>query len=328
MSEPTSTVDPVGNAKLADSRFSERRMNRIASRRSLMHRVEPYLFVVPALLIIAVFHYYPMIGLQLAFKDYVAPLGIWGSPWVGLKHILRFFSSPVFIRVITNTVAVSFGTLLVMAPLTLFFALGLNEIGNRKYKGLLQTITYAPHFVSIVVIVGMIFLFTSPTAGVVNTAIKELGGKPVHFMVEPGWFLPLYIISQAWQHLGWGAIIYLAGLSRIDPELHEAAIIDGATRVQRIMRINLPYILPIFVIQLIIQSGRMLQVGFEKVFLMQTALNQSAAEVLSTYTYKTGIQGGQFSYATSIGLVRAVVSLLLIIAVNRIAKRLGETSLW
>jgi putative aldouronate transport system permease protein len=234
----------------------------------------------------------------------------------------------VFVRVITNTIAVSFGTLLVMAPLTLFFALGLNEIGHRRYRGLLQTITYAPHFVSIVVIVGMIFLFTSPTAGVVNTAIEELGGQPIHFMVEPGWFLPLYIISQAWQHLGWGAIIYLAGLSRIDPELHEAAIIDGATRVQRILRINLPYILPIFVIQLIIQSGRMLQVGFEKVFLMQTALNQSAAEVLSTYTYKTGIQGGQFSYATSIGLVRAVVSLLLIITVNRIAKRLGDTSLW
>ena len=328
MAESTSTVDPAGKTKLAEHRSSKRLSSRTNSQRSLLYRVEPYLFVVPALLVLLVFQYYPMVGLQLAFKDYIAPLGIWGSPWVGFEHILRFLNSPVFVRVVANTIAISFGTLLVMAPLTLFFALGLNEIGNRKYKGLLQTITYAPHFVSIVVIVGMIFLFTSPTAGVVNTAIKELGGKPIHFMVEPGWFLPLYIISQAWQYLGWGSIIYLAGLSRIDPELHEAAIIDGATRVQRIIRINLPFILPIFVIQLIIQSGRMLQVGFEKVFLMQTALNQSAAEVLSTYTYKTGIQGGQFSYATSIGLVRAVVSLLLIITVNRIAKRLGDTSLW
>jgi putative aldouronate transport system permease protein len=328
MSESTSTIGPAGGLPPVGGGLSDKRAGRIVAKRSLFYRVEPYLFVVPALLIIAVFHYYPMIGLQLAFKDYIAPLGIWGSPWVGLEHITRFFRSPVFVRVVTNTIAVSFGTLLVMAPLTLMFALGLNEIGNRKYKGLLQTISYAPHFVSIVVIVGMIFLFTSPTSGLINTVIKELGGESVHFMVEPGWFLPLYIISQAWQYLGWGSIIYLAGLSRIDPELHEAAIIDGATRVQRIIRINLPYILPIFVIQLIIQSGRMLQVGFEKVFLMQTALNQSAAEVLSTYTYKIGIQGGQFSYATSVGLVRAVVSLLLILTVNRIAKRLGETSLW
>lgn len=328
MSESTVIIGPAGRHEPAGGGLSDKRTSRIAAQRSFFYRVEPYLFVVPALVIIAVFHYYPMIGLQLAFKDYIAPLGIWGSPWVGLEHFTRFLRSPVFVRVVTNTIAVSFGTLLVMALLTLMFALGLNEIGSRRYKGLLQTISYAPHFVSIVVIVGMIFLFTSPTSGLVNTVITEVGGKPVHFMVEPGWFLPLYIISQAWQHLGWGAIIYLAALSRIDPELHEAAIIDGATRVQRIIRINLPYILPIFVIQLIIQSGRMLQVGFEKVFLMQTALNQSAAEVLSTYTYKTGIQGGQFAYATSIGLVRGVVSLLLILVVNRIAKRFGETSLW
>ena len=328
MSESTSTIGPTGGLQPAGGGLSHKRAGRIVSKRSFFYRVEPYLFVVPALVIIAVFQYYPMVGLQLAFKDYIAPLGIWGSPWVGLEHITRFLRSPVFVRVVTNTIAVSFGTLLVMAPLTLTFALGLNEIGSRKYRGLLQTISYAPHFVSIVVIVGMIFLFTSPSSGLVNTVIEELGGEAIHFMVEPGWFLPLYIISQAWQHLGWGSIIYLAGLSRIDPELHEAAIIDGATRVQRILRINLPYILPIFVIQLIIQSGRMLQVGFEKVFLMQTALNRSAAQVLSTYTFTVGIQGGQFAYATSIGLVRAVVSLLLIIAVNRIAKRLGDTSLW
>ena len=301
---------------------------RIRSRSSVLFRVEPYLFILPAFIIVATFEYYPMIGLQLAFKDYAAPLGIWGSPWVGLKHILRFLNSPAFGRVVINTVAVSFGTLAVMAPLTLLFALGLNEISHKRYRGVLQTITYAPHFVSVVVVVGMIFLFTSPTSGLVNTVIKSFGGKPVHFMVEAEWFLPLYVISQAWQHLGWGSIIYLAGLSRIDPELHEAAIIDGATKVQRIFRINLPFVLPIFVIQLIIQSGRMLQVGFEKVFLMQTALNQSASQVLSTYTYRIGIQGGQFSYATSVGLVRAVVSLMMILLVNRIAKRLGETSLW
>ncbi len=303
-------------------------MRRRKHNRSLFYRAEPYLFVVPALAIITLFHYYPMAGLQIAFKDFVAPLGIWGSPWVGLKHFLRFFRSPVFVRVVTNTLGISVATLLIMSPLTLVFALGMNEIGNKRYRGLLQTITYAPYFVSIVVIVGMVFLFTSPTSGLVNAVIRAFGGEPVHFMVDPNWFVPLYVASQAWQHLGWGAIIYLAALTRVDPEMHEAAVIDGASRVQRIVHINIPYVIPIFVIQLIIHSGRMLQVGFEKVFLMQTALNQSASEVLATYTYKVGIVGGQFAFGTAVGFVSALVSLLLILAVNRVAKWLGETSLW
>ena len=314
----------IGQVPLSTQTVHERGSGRDRS----WYRIQPYLFIAPAVVLTLVFHYYPLVGLQIAFKDFIAPLGIWGSPWVGLKHFIRFVSGPNFTLVLWNTISINLFTLVFSMPWPILLALSMNELRSHKLRAVVQTISYAPHFVSIVVIVGMIFLFTSPTSGLVNTVIKEVGGKPVHFMVEPGWFLPLYIISQAWQHLGWGAIIYLAGLSRIDPELHESAIIDGATRVQRIIRINLPYILPIFVIQLIIQSGRMLQVGFEKVFLMQTALNQSAAEVLSTYTYKTGIQGGQFSYATSIGLVRAVVSLLLILIVNRIAKRLGETSLW
>jgi putative aldouronate transport system permease protein len=290
--------------------------------------LQPYLFVLPALIILIIFRYIPMVGLQIAFKDFIAPKGFFGSPWVGLKHYIRFYNSPTSGRVIMNTVKVTFLGLLFGFPWPIIMALGLNEVDSLRAKKLIQTITWAPHFVSIVVIVGMIFLFTSPTTGLINLARNAFGLDPIHFMVVPSWFLPLYIISGIWQHLGWGTIIYLATLTSVSPELHESAIIDGATRFQRVIKINLPFLLPIIVIQLILQSGQMLNVGFEKVFLMQTPLNQNASEVLSTYTYRAGILGGQFSFATAVGLFRSIFSLILIMAVNRIAKAINETSLW
>lgn len=298
------------------------------SRQQLSYRIEPYLFVAPAVIITLVFHYYPLAGLQIAFKDFIAPLGIWGSPWVGLKHLERFVTGPNFGLVVWNTISINFFTLLFSWPWPILMALSLNELRSRKLRAVVQTISYAPHFISIVVVVGMIVLFTSPSMGVINSFIKLLGFEPINFMVEEGWFLPLYIISNIWQHLGWATIIYLAVLTQIDPQLHEAAIIDGASRLQRIFRINFPHLLPIIVIQLILRSGRMLQVGFEKVFLMQTPLNQSASEVISTYVYKAGILNAQFAFATAVGLFRAVISLALIMAVNRVAKSLSETSLW
>lgn len=298
------------------------------TRKPWLHRIEPYLFVLPALVILGIFQYTPMVGLQIAFKDFIAPLGFFGSPWVGLKHFERFVSSPFFSRVMVNTIRVTFVTLIASFPWPIIFALGLNELDRPGLKKAYQTITWAPHFVSVVVVVSMIFLFTSPTTGLINFALRAIGMEPVQFMMEPRWFLPLYVVSNVWQHLGWASIIYLATLSTVSPELHEAAIIDGATRFQRVLRINFPHLVPIIVIQLILQSGRILNVGFEKVFLMQTALNQNASEVLSTYTYRAGILGGQFSFATAVGLMRASISLALIIVVNRIARSVGETSLW
>lgn len=290
--------------------------------------IQPWLFVLPAITLTFVFHYLPLTGLQIAFKDFIAPLGIWGSPWIGLEHFERFLFGPNFGRVIVNTISVSFGTLVVSWPWPIIFALSLNELRNQRLKGFIQTVSYAPHFVSVVVVVGMVFLFTSPSTGVINTFIEALGGDAVNFMVEPGWFLPIYIISENWQHLGWGSIIYLAVLSQIDPTLYEAATIDGASRLQKIRHVNLPHLVPIIVIQLILQSGRILQVGFEKVYLMQTPLNQAASEVISTYVYRTGILQAQFAFATAVGLFRAVISLVLIVVVNRIARKVSDTSLW
>lgn len=310
---------PRGSLSLSDkaSRRSKRR-----------YALAPYLFCLPALLILAMFEYYPMYGLQIAFRDYIATQGFFGSPWVGLEHISRFVTSRFFSRVVLNTLRITFLGLVVGFPWPIIFALGINEIDRRGFKRTFQTISWAPHFVSVVVVVSMVFIFTSPRTGLINVVRNALGLETIHFMAQPGWFVPLYIISNIWQNLGWGTIVYLAVLSQVSPELHESAIIDGATRFQRVIRINLPHLTPIIVIQLILAAGRMLQIGFEKVFLMQTPLNINASEVLSTYTYRAGILGGQFSYATGVGLLRSVVSLALIMTVNSIAKRFRATSLW
>jgi putative aldouronate transport system permease protein len=294
----------------------------------LRHVLEPFLFVLPGLAVLVIFSYVPMVALQIAFRDYLAPLGFFGSPWVGFKHFTIFLGSPVFGQVLINTLSLRILGLLFGFPWAVIFALGLNEVDNTGVKRLYQTISWAPHFVSVVVVVGMVFLFTSPSSGLINHALRFFGRESVHFMVEPGWFLPLYILSGIWQGLGFGTVIYLATLSTVSPELHEAAIVDGATRFQRVVRINLPALIPIIVIQLILQSGQMLRVGFEKVFLMQTALNRSASEVLSTYVYRQGLLGGRFSYATAVGLFTSVIGMLMILAVNRIARRFGETALW
>jgi putative aldouronate transport system permease protein len=293
-----------------------------------MHTLEPILFVLPGMAVLMIFNYIPMIGLQIAFRDYLAPLGFFRSPWVGLKHFTIFFSSPVFVQVILNTLRITFLGLIFGFPWAIIFALGLNELDSMRLKRIYQTISWAPHFVSVVVVAGIIFLFTSPSTGLVNHALRFFGREPVHFMIQPGWFVPLYILSGIWQGLGWGTVIYLATLSTVSPELHEAAIVDGATRFQRVVKINLPALVPIMVIQLILQSGQMLRVGFEKVFLLQTALNREVSEVLSTYVYRMGIGGGRFSYATAIGFFVSLVGLVMILTVNWIARRVGETRLW
>jgi putative aldouronate transport system permease protein len=302
--------------------------DRALSRSKRRHTLEPILFVLPGLAVLLIFNYVPMIGVQIAFRDYLAPLGFFGSPWVGFKHFTIFFASPVFAQVIFNTLRITFLGLIVGFPWPIIFALGLNELDYLKLKRIYQTISWAPHFVSVVVVVGMIFLFTSPSSGLINHALRFIGKEPVHFMIEAAWFVPLYILSGIWQGVGWGTVIYLATLSTVSPELHEAAIVDGATRFQRVIRINFPALVPIMVIQLILQSGQMLRVGFEKVFLMQTPLNRQAAEVLSTYVYRVGIGGGRFSFATAIGFFVSLIGLAMILAVNSIARKVGETRLW
>ena len=287
-----------------------------------------YLFLLPALAYFLIFRYYPMLGLQLAIKKYRAVEGIWGSPWVGTKYFEQFFRGPNFGRLITNTLMISVGTLLISFPVPVLLALLLNQIPSKKYKKLVQTTIYAPHFISVVVLVGIISLFFSPRNGIVNHLIAALGGTRIHFMAEPSWFRPLYIGSDIWQNAGWGSIIYLAALSNINPELHEAAIMDGANKYQRVWHIDLPGILPTVVIMFILGAGKVMTVGFEKAFLMKNDLNVSTSEIISVYVYQRGLLDNQPSLSTAVGMFESVVNLVLITTVNFISKKVSDSSLF
>ena len=287
-----------------------------------------YLLLLPALIYFIIFRYGPMYGLQIAFKDYVATKGFLGSPFVGLKHFERFFSSPDFVMILKNTVMLSVGSILINFPMAIIVALMLHQVTCTRYKKAVQTIIYAPHFISMVVLVGMITLFLSPSSGIINKIIEAFGGEAIFFMAEPGWFKPVYILSETWQNTGWGTVIYLAALSSVSPELYEAAEMDGANKWQKMWHIDFPGILPTAVIQLILTTGNILSIGYEKVFLMQNALNRTASEVISTYEYKQGLQNAQYSYSAAIGLFNAVINLAILLSVNKFAQKVSDTSLW
>ncbi|MFR5853702.1 MAG: ABC transporter permease [Lachnospiraceae bacterium] len=287
-----------------------------------------YLFVLPAIIIFLLFYYFPMYGVQIAFKDFRANLGIAGSPWVGLKHFERFVNTSSFTLLMGNTLRISVLSLVIGFPMPILFALLVNEIRSSRYRKVIQTISYAPHFISTVVMVSMLTIFLNKNYGIVNTLIGYVGVGPYDFMTKGSWFASIYVISNVWQNLGWDAIIYIAALSGVSVELHEAAMIDGATRMQRVWHINLPSILPTVTIMLILACGKIMSVGFEKVYLMQNALNTSHSEIISTFVYKAGLQSAQYSFSTAIGLFNSVINLILLLTVNMLSKRLGDTSLW
>jgi putative aldouronate transport system permease protein len=276
------------------------------------------------------FKYYPMVGAQIAFKKFIITKGIWGSPWIGFRHFQRFFTSYEFWRLMSNTLGISFYRLAAGFPIPIMLALSLNYVGNRGFKKTVQMVTYAPHFISVVVMVGMVLQFLSPRTGLVNNLREVMGVERVNFMGVPGYFKSIFVWSTVWQEMGYGSIIYLAALSAIDPTLHQAAIIDGATKVQRMWHIDLPGIMPTAVILLILNTGRILEVGFQKVLLMQNPLNLRSSEIIQTYVYKVGLtsQTLNFSYPTAIGLFRSVVGLAMLVTVNRIARYVSESSLW
>ena len=287
-----------------------------------------YLFLLPTVAYFLIFRYYPMYGLQIAFRNYKASKGIWGSTWVGLKNFQHFFNTADFSRLLKNTLAVSVENLLLSFPIPIILALLLNQLPSQRYKKIVQTTIYAPHFISTVVLVGIIFLFFSPSSGIVNHLIAALGGERIHFMAEAGLFRPMYIGSDIWQSAGWGSILYLAALSGINPELHEAAIMDGANKFQRVWHIDIPGILPTVVIMFILNSGKVMTVGFEKAYLMQTSLNISTSEIIATYVYKRGLLQSQFSFSTAVGVFESVVNLVLICSVNFISKKVSNSSLF
>lgn len=282
----------------------------------------------PVIMYFLIFHYWPMYGVQLAFKDFIATNGIFGSPWVGFKHFERFFDSYYFWRLIKNTLGIGLYELAVGFPVPIILALMINEVRHTFYKRLIQTVTYMPHFLSTVVMVGMIMIFLSPETGIVGQVIKLFGGEPIRFMTEPDWFKTIFVTSGVWQQMGWSSIIYLAALSGIDPQLHEAARVDGASRLQRIWHINIPGIMPTIVILLILKAGSILGVGFEKVFLMQNNLNLESSDVISTFVYRSGMLEAQYSFATAVDLFNSVINFIMLVTVNFIARRAGGSSLW
>lgn len=289
---------------------------------------EYWVMVLPLVAYVLLFKYKPMYGALLAFKKYRAIDGILGSPWIGLENFERLFSSYWFPIIMENTFTISALSLVLGFPLPILLALSLNEVRSTRYRKLVQTVTYAPHFISVVVLCGIIHLFLSPEYGIVNAAIQGLGFEPIFFLQKGGMFKWIYVISGLWQGTGWGSIIYFAALSAVDPALLESAQIDGATRLKRIWYINLPTILPTIVIMLILNSGSLLAVGYEKVFLLQTDANLSSSEVISTYVYKYGLVNNDYGFSTAVGLFNSVINSALLIAVNCIARRVGETSLW
>ena len=287
-----------------------------------------YLMFLPVFLYFLIFHYFPMYGIQIAFKEFSGALGIWGSPWVGFVHFERFFNSNNFGEVLWNTITISLYSLVVSFPCPILLALMLNEVKNRFFKKTVQTITYAPYFISVVVLAGMIILFLSPQSGIFNMMREALGMEPINYMYEGKYFKTIYVLSGVWQSTGWGSIIYLSALAGIDPALHEAAVIDGASRLKRIWHINLPGILPTVCIMLIMNCGSLMNVGFEKVFLLMNDINRSSADVISTYVYKVGLQQSQYSFSTAIGLFNSVINFILLISVNAIVRKLDQTSLF
>ena len=286
------------------------------------------LLCVPALIFIFIFDYGPMYGIQIAFKDYNSRLGIWGSHWVGFEHFERFFRSPNFWALLKNTLTISFYTLIASFPFPIFLALIVNQLTHEKFKKTVQTILYAPHFISVVVLCGMLHVFLSPSTGIINNMLAAFGMERIYFLGKADLFDDIFVWSGIWQNSGWGMIIYLAALTSIDPSLYEAARIDGANNIKLIRHIEIPQILQTIVIMLIMNVGRFMNVGFQKAFLLQNSMNLQKSEIIATYVYRMGMLQQQFDFSTAIGLFNNVVNIILLITVNQICKKLNETSLF
>ena len=287
-----------------------------------------YLFISLAFLYFLIFSYLPMYGVSIAFKDYMPSQGILGSPWVGFKHFERFFSSYYFWDLIKNTIGINLYSLIVGFPLPIILALALNEAKNEKFKKFTQTVTYAPNFISVVVMCGMVISFLAPTTGIINHFVEALGFERIPFMTDPKWFKTVYVLSGVWQGTGWASVIYLAALSGVDPALHEAAKIDGATRLQRIWHIDIPAILPTIMIVLIMNVGSLMGMGHEKMLLLQNPLNLESSNVIATFVYQQGLIDGQYSFAAAVGLFNSVINSVLLVTVNKFSRKLSEVSLW
>ncbi|MDO7907589.1 ABC transporter permease subunit [Paenibacillus sp. JX-17] len=286
-----------------------------------------YLLLLPAVVLLLLFAYIPMYGLVIAFKDYSPALGIWGSPWAGLKYFEKFFNSYQFTTTITNTLWISLYSIATF-PIPIMLALMINQLRENRFKRFFQTVTYMPHFISTVVMVGLMLILFSPSTGLIGNIFSLFGAQAPNLMGSAGLFSSVYVWSDVWQHTGWDSIIYIAALSAVNPSLYEAATMDGASRWQKIRYIDIPMLMPTVVTLLILRVGSLLGVGFEKVYLMQNNLNISSSEVISTYVYKIGMLSSQYSYSSAINLANTVINFMLLILVNQISKKYSKNSLW
>ena len=286
------------------------------------------LIVLPVVIHYLIFVYYPMYGNIIAFKDYSPVLGINGSEWVGFEYFLQFFRSPYFWRVLRNTLLISCYSILWGFPIPIIFALMTNDLRNGIFKRVVQAVSYIPYFISTVIICGMLVNFLSPSNGIVNTIIELFGGKPINFLMEPGWFRTVFIASGIWQGFGWSSIIYLAALTGINPELYEAATMDGASKLQQVIHVSVPCILPTIIVTFIMQIGTLMSVGYEKLILLYNPVTLDVADVISSFVYRTGLVEGNYSFGSAVGLFNSVINLLLVFLANRISKKASEVSLW
>ncbi len=288
-----------------------------------------YLMVLPALLYLFIFQYAPMYGVTIAFKDFSMRQGILGSDWIGLENFSRLFHSYWFPIILKNTLSISLLSLLLGFPVPIAVALMVNEVENARAKKLFQTVSYAPHFISTIVLCGMVTLFLSPSSGIVNRALELLGGESVYFMAKPQMFKWIYVCSGIWQETGWNTIIYTAALSGVDKALIEAARIDGASIRQKIWHIHLPVLLPTVIVLFVLRCGSLFSIGYEKAYALQTSQNIMGAEVISTYAYKVGLgAGSDFSFSATVGLFNSACNSLILLAANRMAKVAGQSGLW
>lgn len=298
-------------------------------RRELRDNYELYLFALPAVISVVLFNYLPMYGVQIAFKNFRPMQGIWGSAWVGFKWFERFFASAQFGSLMSNTLLLNFYLLIVTFPLPILMALLFNQFRGARVRKVLQTASYAPHFISTVVMVGMLTLFLSPTRGIYGNIVRAFGNTPGNPMGEAALFRSIYVWSDVWQHTGWDSIIYIAALSAVDPQLYDAATVDGASRFQKILHVEVPALLATASILLIMRVGNMMSVGFEKVYLMQNSLNLSTSEVISTYVYKVGLtKTAQYSYSAAVGLFNTLINLVLLTTCNAVTRRISGSGLW
>nr|WP_318686474.1 ABC transporter permease subunit [uncultured Acetatifactor sp.] len=286
------------------------------------------LIILPVVVHYLVFFYYPMYGNIIAFKDYSPTKGIWGSDWVGFQYFVQFFRSPYFVRVLRNTALISVYSILWGFPIPILFALLTNDLKAGVYKRVVQAVSYIPYFISTVIICGMLVNFLSPSTGIVNMVIEALGGEPINFLMEPKWFRTVFIASGVWQGFGWSAIIYLAALTGVSPELYEAAKMDGASKIQRVIHISIPSILPTIVVTLILQIGTLMSIGYEKIILLYNPVTLEVADVISSYTYRTGLVEGNYSFASAVGLFNSVINLILVAFANKVSRKVSEVSLW